>query len=92
MFENLNGLEQPDLVVIDTDILIDAGRCIDEAVKCLQQIEQNFSAVVSSVTQMELIIGCRNKVFITGYNCTVRGYISGCGKQITIWKGNRRCN
>lgn len=49
------------MLIIDTDILIDAGRCIDEALNCLQQVEDKFSAAVSSVTQMELIIGCRDK-------------------------------
>jgi predicted nucleic acid-binding protein len=49
------------LIIIDTDILIDAGRNVSEALNCLQQIEQRLPAVVSSVTQMELIIGCRNK-------------------------------
>ncbi|MEA1900477.1 MAG: PIN domain-containing protein [Thermodesulfobacteriota bacterium] len=49
------------MIIIDTDILIDAGRCVDEALNCLQQVEDNFSAAVSSVTQMELIVGCRDK-------------------------------
>ncbi len=49
------------MIIIDTDILIDAGRCIDEALNCLQQIEDKFSAAVSTITQMELIVGCRNK-------------------------------
>jgi hypothetical protein len=48
-------------VVIDTDILIDAGRGITEAVDCLQQIEQQSSLTISIITQMELMIGCRNK-------------------------------
>ena len=49
------------MIIIDTDILIDAGRCIDEALNCLQQIEDKFSSAVSTITQMELIVGCRNK-------------------------------
>ena len=49
------------MTIIDTDILIDTARCIDEAVSCIQQIEDKFSLAVSAVTQMELIIGCRNK-------------------------------
>jgi hypothetical protein len=47
--------------MVDTDILIDAGRNVNEALDCLQKIEQKFSLAVSSDTQMELIIGCRNK-------------------------------
>ena len=49
------------LIIVDTDILIDAGRNVNEALNCLKQIEQRLPAAVSSVTQMELIIGCRNK-------------------------------
>ena len=48
------------MIIVDTDILIDAGRNVNEALNCLQKIEQRLPAVVSSVTQMELIIGCRN--------------------------------
>lgn len=49
------------MIIVDTDILIDAARCIDDAVNCLQKIEDTSSLAVSTVTQMELIIGCRNK-------------------------------
>jgi predicted nucleic acid-binding protein len=51
----------PDVVIIDTDILIDSARKINEAILCLQEIEDRFPMAVSIVTQMELIIGCRNK-------------------------------
>ncbi len=61
MFGSLNGAEQADMILIDTDILIDAARNVNEAVNCLQQVEQQLSASVSSITQMELIIGCRDK-------------------------------
>lgn len=49
------------MILVDTDILIDAARCIKDAVNCLQQIEDTSSLAISAVTQMELIIGCRNK-------------------------------
>ena len=47
--------------IVDTDILIDAGRGVSEAVACLQGIEQQSSLAASVVTQMELFIGCRSK-------------------------------
>lgn len=47
--------------IVDTDILIDAGRGDADAVGCLRQIEQQSSLATSAVTQMELIVGCRNK-------------------------------
>lgn len=49
------------MVLIDTDILIDAGRGSGEAVSCLLQIEQQSSLAISAITQMELTIGCRSK-------------------------------
>ncbi len=51
----------PDPVVVDTDILVDAGRGVSEAVSCLQQIEQRAALAISVVSQMELLIGCQSK-------------------------------
>jgi predicted nucleic acid-binding protein len=47
--------------IVDTDILIDAGRGDNDAFTCLQRIQQQSSLAISAVTQMELIVGCRNK-------------------------------
>jgi predicted nucleic acid-binding protein len=49
------------MAVIDTDVLIDAGRGASEALACLQQLEQNTCLAISVITQMELIVGCRQK-------------------------------
>ena len=49
------------LILIDTDILIDAGRKVGEAIVCLERVEQQATLGVSTITQMELIVGCRNK-------------------------------
>jgi predicted nucleic acid-binding protein len=56
------GKVMADFVIIDTDILIDAGRNVSEAVDCLKRIEQSASLAASVVTQMELLVGCRNKI------------------------------
>jgi predicted nucleic acid-binding protein len=48
------------LTVVDTDILIDAARQINEAVACLDRLEHQSVLAISSVTQMELLVGCRN--------------------------------
>ena len=48
------------LVVVDTDILIDVSREIDAAITALQHIEHSSSLAISVVTQMELIVGCRD--------------------------------
>jgi len=50
-----------DFIVVDTDILIDAGRGVNEAVTCLQGLEKQSPLAVSVVTEMELFVGCRNK-------------------------------
>ena len=49
------------LVLIDTDVLIEVGRGVKEAVICLQQIEQKASPAISTISQMELNIGCSSK-------------------------------
>jgi len=49
------------MIIVDTDILIDTARDIQEAIDCLHKIEEKDSLAISSVTEMELIIGCRNK-------------------------------
>ena len=51
----------PDWVMVDTDVLIDAGRNIDDAVACLEQIESQAAMTISVVSEMELVVGCRNK-------------------------------
>ena len=45
------------MIIVDTDILIDAARYIGAAVNCLQKIEDTSSLAISAVTRMELIIG-----------------------------------
>jgi predicted nucleic acid-binding protein len=59
---NPNGQSNVALIIVDTDILIDVGRGEQTALDCLQRIEQQFQLAISVVTQMELIVGCRNKV------------------------------
>lgn len=48
-------------MLIDTDILIDAGRSINDAVSFLQKTELTDQLLISTITQMELIVGARNK-------------------------------
>jgi hypothetical protein len=49
------------LVIIDTDILIDAGREIEVAINCLKHLETQTQLGLSIVSEMELVVGCRNK-------------------------------
>lgn len=48
-------------VLVDTDIFIDVGRDISEAIEYLKQLESQSSIVVSTIVQMELIVGCQTK-------------------------------
>ncbi len=49
------------LTIVDTDILIDAALQISAAVNCLDDLEQKAALAISVITQMELLVGCRNK-------------------------------
>jgi len=51
----------PAPTLVDTDILIDAARGVSNAINCLNNIKSTSSLSISIVTQMELIVGCRNK-------------------------------
>ena len=48
-------------IIIDTDILIDAGRRIQAAIDYLQAKEQQHNLTISSITQLELLVGGQNK-------------------------------
>ena len=50
-----------EFTVVDTDILIDVGRGVNEAIVYLGELEASSNIAISSITQMELIVGCRNK-------------------------------
>lgn len=49
------------LFLVDTDILIDGGRKVNKAVACLERYENEAILGISIITQMELMVGCRNK-------------------------------
>jgi predicted nucleic acid-binding protein len=51
----------PGAILIDTDVLIDAGRGVSEAVERLKKHEQQSILAISVITRLELIVGCRNK-------------------------------
>jgi len=50
----------PELVLVDTDILVDVGRAIQGAVDFLAAQRAKSELGICSVTEMELIVGCRN--------------------------------
>ena len=48
-------------VLVDSDILIDFSRGKTEAAGCLQELGRKYMLAASVVTQMELLVGCRDK-------------------------------
>jgi predicted nucleic acid-binding protein len=62
MFAKVSGeVDVAQLILVDTDILIDAGRKVAAAVDYLEHMEQQATLGISVITQMELMVGCRNK-------------------------------
>jgi predicted nucleic acid-binding protein len=49
------------LTIFDSDILINVGRGDTEAIDCLRDYSKISTPAISVVTQMELIVGVRNK-------------------------------
>jgi len=49
------------LTIVDTDVIIDAGRSVREALVCLSTLERKSTLAISVITQMEIWVGCRNK-------------------------------
>ncbi|GBF82756.1 type II toxin-antitoxin system VapC family toxin [Aphanothece sacrum] len=50
-----------DTILIDTDILIDVSRNITTAVNRIKEEDNKAKSSISVITNMELIVGCRNK-------------------------------
>jgi len=50
-----------ELVIIDTDILIDVGTGDREALAAIKELRHKRTVAVSAITKMELVVGCRNK-------------------------------
>lgn len=63
-------------ILIDTDILIDVARSIDQAIDRLNAEAQNATLVISVVTQMELLVGCRNAIELQNLQRFLERYAS----------------
>lgn len=50
-----------DRVLVDTDILVDVIRGFEPTIEQLTMIEASADLCISGMTQMELIVGCRDK-------------------------------
>jgi predicted nucleic acid-binding protein len=50
-----------DRVLVDSDILIDVVRRFEPTIEQLALVEEGADLCISRMTQMELIVGCRDK-------------------------------
>ena len=55
------GLIVSPVLLIDTDILINAARMIPDAVQFLEKTESEGTLGISVITEMEIVAGCRDK-------------------------------
>jgi predicted nucleic acid-binding protein len=62
------------LTIVDSDILIDVARGEADAINCLLRLEKTSALAISAVTQLELIIGCRNKTELRDLEEFLRRY------------------
>jgi predicted nucleic acid-binding protein len=63
-----------EVYLFDTDVLIGAGRGESEAIDALEQAAENAPLAISVVTEMELIVGCRNKDELAALNRFLRRF------------------
>lgn len=76
--------------MIDTDILIDVARSVDTAIHRLNAEVQTTTLTISAVTEMELLVGCRNKTELQNLQQFLQRYqrikldetISDCAMQL----------
>lgn len=61
-------------MLVDTDILIDASRLIETALQRLEREEKSFTLAISTITRMELIVGCRDRAELRKLNRFLRRY------------------
>lgn len=62
------------LTIVDSDILINIARGDAEAINCVLRLEKTSILAISSVTQLELIVGCRNKTELRDLEKFLRRY------------------
>ena len=58
----MNGqTKMTNLLLVDTDILIDVANGIPNAINRLKSESESLFLAISVITKMELVVGCRNK-------------------------------
>lgn len=64
----------PEPVLVDTDVLIDFARGVPATASLLAEVASSSDLGVCCVTEMELIVGCRNKAELTQLQSFLSGY------------------
>ena len=59
---------------LDTNVLIDVGRRLRDAIACVEATEQRGLPAISSVVEMELLVGCRDRVELRQLERILRRY------------------
>jgi predicted nucleic acid-binding protein len=59
--ENLRGAGMNNELLLDTDIIVNVGRGDTGAVTMVSSLLKSGTIHISAVTEMELVVGCRNK-------------------------------
>ena len=62
------------VTIVDSDILIDVARGDSDAINCLLRLEKTSALAIGAVTQLELIVGCRNKTELQDLEKFLRRY------------------
>ena len=57
-----------EIIIVDSDILIDVSRGDRHAIEFLSDLERADQIAISSITEMELISGCRDKQELSTVN------------------------
>jgi predicted nucleic acid-binding protein len=71
-------------VLFDTDVLIDAGRGVSAALDGLHNAAKKHTLAVSAITEMELIVGCRNKAELRALDGFLKRFVVlSCGDAIS---------
>lgn len=63
-----------DIILVDTDLLVDVARGMKMTASFLDEKKVHHVLAISSVTEMELIVGCRNKDELANLELFLSGY------------------
>lgn len=64
----------PERIVFDTDILIDAVREDEDALQTLDEAGARSQPTTSVITEMEMVVGCRNKAELSDLQTFLRRF------------------